>query len=514
MTSKFSVSKFFNYIQKDYILDWLNLYGSKYNYKKQKRNTFFMDAGSTLEHNIKDILSKNLDQNEFVDLTQFLFKNYTHESQTKKYLSSPLTKCVYQGFVTNDNFYGITDFIVRDSLLQNWLSSYCPLYQATSENISDKFSIVDVKSSCKISAEGKVLRSTKNYDWLQFQLSMYSHMLSNYSGIPVSNKAYIMSFKNEKISMGEIDLIKIDQDFEKSLLEYMRTIKEDGLKWTLFPVPSNYYLFPNMNNNYDDDWRDAKKDISKKIGEWTLLPYVTIKQRKDLWQAGIKTFKDKDVLSKIESLSIKLNKSMIEVNQNDVFFETRNGDKVKEMLSQKINKDDSLIYIDIETIYSNSTFYPFMICVYSSKDDEHIISMCDTLEDAKQDMLIEHTSSILEDYVSKHGKIKVVHYSGNENRLFRSNDNIEYIDLYDILNKCQFASTGLFNLQLKELYKCIIRNKTETNISNGFDAMNIGFKYYCSTNEEEQNKYKTDLQNYIKRDVDILVDIIKYFNRY
>jgi hypothetical protein len=314
--------------------------------------------------------------------------------------------------------------------------------------------------------------------------------------------------------MGEIDLIKIDQDFEKSLLEYMRTIKEDGLKWTLFPVPSNYYLFPNMNNNYDDDWRDVKKDISKKIGEWTLLPYVTIKQRKELWQAGIKTFKDKDVLPKIESLSIKLNKAMIEVNQNDIFFETRNGDKVKEMLSQKINKEDALIYIDIETIYSNTTFYPFMICLYSSKDDEHIISMCDTIEDARQDMLIEYTSSILEEYVSKHGKIKVLHYSGNENRLFRSNDNIEYIDLYDILNKCQFAATGLFNLQLKELYKCIVRNKTETNISNGFDAMNIGFKYYATTNEEEQKKYKTDLQNYIKRDVDILVDIIKYFNRY
>jgi hypothetical protein len=509
---KFSVSKFFNYIQKDYIIDWLNLYASKYNYKKQKRNTFFMDAGTKLEHNIKDVLSKDLPSNEFVDLTQFLFKNYTHEEQTKKYLMADDTQCVYQGFVTNNNFYGITDFIVRDQLLNKWLNLYSN--KPISNEVNNSYSIVDVKSSCKISSEGKILRSTKNYDWLQFQLSMYSHMLSSYENVPVSNKAYIMTFKNEKITMGEIDLIKIDEDFSKSLLEYMRAIKEDGLKWSLFPVPNNDYLFPNMNNTYDDDWRDVKKDISKKIGEWTLLPYVTIKQRKELWKAGIKTFKDKDIMTKLDTVPIKLNKSMIQVNQSNVFCETKNGDKVKEILSQKINKDDALIFIDIETIYGNSNFYPFMSCVFSSKDNEHIISMCETIEDATQDMLLEYTSSVLEEYALKYQKIKVIHYSGNENRIFRQNDNIEYIDLYAILNQCQFAMTGLFSLKLKELYKCIVRNKTETEISNGFDAMNIGLKYYNTENKEEQKKYKTDLQNYIKRDVDILVDLIKYFNRY
>ena len=155
-----------------------------------------------------------------------------------------------------------------------------------------------------------------------------------------------------------------------------------------------------------------------------------------------------------------------------------------------------------------------MSCVFSSKDNEHIISMCETIEDATQDMLLEYTSSVLEEYALKYQKIKVIHYSGNENRIFRQNDNIEYIDLYAILNQCQFAMTGLFSLKLKELYKCIVRNKTETEISNGFDAMNIGLKYYNTENKEDQKKYKTDLQNYIKRDVDILVDLIKYFNRY
>lgn len=471
-----------------------------------------MDAGSKLEKNVKELLCKDLTNKEFVDLTQFLFKNYTHKSQTLNHLISSDTRCIYQGFVTNKNFYGITDFIIHNSLLKEWLKLYSPNSMILSDD--NTFSIVDIKSSCKFSNEGKVLKSTKNYNWLQFQLSMYSHMLSNYKNVQLSKKAYIITFKNEKITMGEIDLIKIDQDFENSLLEYMRTIKEDGSKWSLFPCPNNDYLFPNMNNTYDDDWRDVKKDISKKIGEWTLMPYITIKQRQELWNAGIKTFKDKDIMKKIESISFKLNKSMIQVNQNDIFFETRNGDKVKEMLDKTINKDDALIFIDIETVYNNSNFYPFMSCIYSLKDNKYIIRMCDTLEEATQDMLIEYTSSVLEEYAEKYGKIKVVHYSGNENKIFRKNDNIEYIDLYTILNQSQFVMTGLFNLQLKELYKSIVRNKTETNISNGFEAMNIGFKYYSTTNEEEQKKYKTDLQNYIKKDVDILVEIIKYFNRY
>ena len=48
----YSISKFYNYIQKDYIMDWLNLYGDSLGFKKDKKDTTFMDNGNNIEKKI------------------------------------------------------------------------------------------------------------------------------------------------------------------------------------------------------------------------------------------------------------------------------------------------------------------------------------------------------------------------------------------------------------------------------------------------------------------------------
>jgi len=507
---KYSVSKFFNYIQKDYIIDWLNIHGSKYGFKKQRKNTFFMDSGNQLETKVKDILFADFSVNEKVDLSQFLFKNFTHKSQTQKYLSSPTIKCIYQGLVTDDTFYGITDFITKQSVIQSWMNKYSNK-ETPSQSVADdeSFSVVDIKSSCKI-VDGKVSRSTRNYEWLQFQLSMYTELLSSYN-INITKKAYIMSYKNDNIVMGEIDLIDIDKN---ELLKYAETMANDSSTWKLFPRPSNDYLYPNMKNDYDEEWRIAKRDIAEKIGEWTLLPYFGMKNRNEMWKKGFKSFKEKGILSKLKEQNIDVdNKNMIEVNQEGVFSESRNGDVVRKIVEEKINSD-KVLYIDIETIYYNFSFHPFMACVYTSFDKEYITIMCEDISEIENKKIKTHVSDLLKNYTDKYGKIKVVHYAGNEGTLFEKNDDVEYINLYTILKESDFAITGLYSLKLKEIYKVIARNKEETNITNGYDAMVIGNKYYSSTETDEKINYKNDLKKYIKRDVDILVKIVKYFQRY
>lgn len=504
----YSVSKFFNYIQKDYIIDWLNIYGKQLGFEKEKKNTFFMDNGNNIKKNIKELLSKDFASNEQADLSQFLFNNHTHKSQTIKNLSNSNIKFIYQAFVSDDKFYGITDFIVKQTVIVDWMNKYSNIKLETKENL---YSVVDVKSSCKI-IDGKVSRSTRNYDWLQFQVSMYSKLLAKYNDVNVDTKAYIMSFKNNQVIIGEMDLIEINTS---KLIDYMNDIKLNGDKWSLFPKPSVDYLYPNMKNGYDEEWRKVKLDISKKIGEWTLIPYVSLSKRNELWKADVKTFKDKDILTKLNSIPVKIDyKSIIEVNQEDVFSETRNGDKVKEELSKKIKKEDVVLYIDIETIYIDSCFYSFMICIYSSTTKEYITLMSETIEEIKSNKIVNDTSNIIEEYTNKFGKIKIVHYSGNESSVFKKNENVEYIDLYAILKDSHFAITGLYSLKLKELYKCIARNKEEVFIVNGLDAMLTGNKYYFSEKEEEKKKYKNDLLKYINRDVYILLKVIAYFNRY
>lgn len=506
---KYSVSKFFNYVKKDYIIDWLNLYGANHGFKKEKRNAFFMNKGNELEKKVKDMLMNDMPFAEFADLTQFVFKNYTHQQQTKSKLQNPSFTCIYQGLVSDSSnvLYGITDFIVTKNRLEDWLSKYSKSAKINNDDTATYY-VVDVKSSCQVSSEGKVCRSTRNYEWLQFQLSMYNSMLSSY-GVKTSNKAYIMSYKNDRIVMGEMDTIDINKE---ELLGYMNELHTKGNEWTFSPKPSNDYMYPNMKNEYDDDWRKAKTEIAEKMGEWTLIPYVSVKKRQELWEKGFKTFREDGILTKLDDLKLD-NKFIIEVNQKNVFAETRNTDSVKQEIKKIFGESDVVLYIDIETIYHNFSFVPFMACVYCSTYNKYDIIMCENMEDATRGEISDKVSAIMEKYTESFGKIKVVHYSGNESQAFRKNENVEYIDLYDILKSKKFAMTGLFSLKLKELYKCLIRVKEDVNISNGLEAMAIGNLYYSSKSNQEKEKYKTDLQKYIKRDVDILVKIIRYFNR-
>ena len=506
---KYSVSKFFNYVKKDYIIDWLNLYGSKHGFIKEKRNAFFMNKGNELEKKVKDMLVKDMPTNEFADLTQFIFKNYTHQQQTKTKLQDPSVSCIYQGLVADNSnvLYGITDFIVTKNRLEDWISKYSKSVKSNNDD-SATYYVIDVKSSCQVNADGKVCRSTRNYEWLQFQLSMYSSMLSSY-GVKTSNKAYIMSFKNDRIVMGEMDVITINKD---ELLAYMNELHTKGDEWTFSPKPSNDYMYPNMKNEYDDDWRKVKNTIAEKIGEWTLIPYVSVKKRQELWEKGFKTFRESGIVSRLDELKLD-NKFVIEVNQQNVFAETRNTDLVKQEIKKIFGESDVVLYIDIETIYHNFSFVPFMACVYCSTYNKYDIIMCDSLEDACRGEISNKVSDIMEKYTESFGKIKVVHYSGNESQAFRKNEKVEYVDLYDILKTKKFAMTGLYSLKLKDLYKSVIRVKEEMNIANGLEAMAIGNLYYASTSSKEKEKYKTDLQKYIKRDVDILVKVIRYFIR-
>ena len=155
-----------------------------------------------------------------------------------------------------------------------------------------------------------------------------------------------------------------------------------------------------------------------------------------------------------------------------------------------------------------------MICIYSNIDKNYKTIMCENIEEIINNKIINDTSDIIEEYTNKYDKVKIVHYSGNESKIFRKNDKVEYIDLYEILKNNRFAMTGLYSLKLKDIYKCVERNKQECEIENGLEAMIYGDNYYSTEDEEEKKKYKTDLEKYIKRDVDILLKVIKYFNRY
>ena len=506
---KYSISKFYNYIQKDYIIDWLNLYGTSMGFKKEKKNTYFMDLGNDLEKKVLEVLSRD---KKVSDLTQFLFKNHTHKTRTLKALSEN-PDFIYQGLVSEDCFYGIPDFIVKKKVVAEWMGKYNKALEYIVED-DEGYVIVDVKSSCKI-ADGMVLKTTRNYQWLQFQMSMYCKMLSAMTSKPCTH-AYIISMKNNEIMMGSIELCKINME---ELKKYMNDMTIEGPQWKLFPKPSVDYLYPNMKNDYAQEWRTTKEYIAKRIGEWTLLPFVSCQTRTQLWEKGFKTFREENILKKLDDIPEKINKSIIKVNQGDVVCNILNEDKVVEFMNTNIKKEDCLLFIDIETLYTakenKMQYVPFMACLYCTKDHkrEIVLSENSPLTNDETNEVISKVSDIIEKYKRRYNEVKVVHYSGNEANVFRKIEGVSYIDLYNVLKSSEFAITGLFSLKLKDLYKCLIRNNEETFITNGFDAMMTGIAYYNEEDKSKKQNYKNDLDKYISRDVDILLKVYRYFER-
>jgi len=507
---KYSISKFYNYVQKDYIIDWLNLYGVSSGFKKEKKNTYFMDIGNDLEKQVLQIVSKD---KKVTDLTQFLFKNYTHKTRTVKSLTDNSFDFIYQGLVAEDCFYGIPDFIVKKKVVSEWMNKYNESMEYLFED-DDGLVIVDVKTSCKIN-NGVVSKSTRNYNWLQFQMSMYCKMLSSMTSKPCKN-AYIMSMKNNKIMIGSIDLCPIDTE---ALKKYMNDMSIDGAEWKLFPKPSCDYLYPNMKNEYDQEWRTTKEYIAKRIGEWTLMPFITFNDREKLWNKGFKTFREDNILKEIDNLPVKVHKNMIKVNQGDVICNTLNEDKVVEYIKANISNDDCLLFIDIETLFTSNEnkmiFVPFMACVYCNKDfkKEIILAESSPVTNDETNEVISKVSEIIQKYKRRYENVKVIHYSGNEAKVFEKIEGVSYIDLYSAIKTSDFAITGLFSYRLKDLYKFLVRNNEESNITNGFDAMWHSVFYYDEKDTIKKQKYKNDLDQYISRDVEILVKIYRYFER-
>lgn len=491
-------------------MDWLNLYGDSLGFKKDKKDTTFMDNGNNIE---KKIISSLLKDTSYTDLTHLVFKNHTHKAKTISALNDNNVNIIYQGFVSDDTFYGLPDLIVRKSVINKWLKEFNKNTNFMLDD-DDTFVIVDIKSSCKVS-DGRIQKNTKNYAWLQFQMSMYSDLLSN-STSKVSKEAYVMSLKGEEIVLGKIDINTIDK---KELVTYMKSMKEQGSSWYLYPVPNNDYLYPNMKNEYDQEWRSVKLDIAKKIGEWTLLSHVTLYDRKTFWDMGMKTFKTKNVMENINNIPSKINKSIIEVNQEGVFYNIKNGDKVKALINENIDQNcEVVLYVDIETLYvsSKNKFYPFLACVYSSVGEKYEIIMCENDVQIEEDYIVKQISNIIRNYSESYTSVKIIHFSGNESNIFDKYENVIYIDLYDIMKKSEFAVTGLYSLKLKDIYVNLIRNRSVTDISNGFDAMTRGFSYFFGEDKNKKDKkiLKKNLEDYVKRDVEILVKIYNFFINY
>ena len=503
----YSVSKFFNAVQKDFIIDWLEMYGKSCGFYKKTsefQQKLFQSGIETeerviglLKHKFLPPINEDVSQNNqntsniFTDLTYLKFQNFTHKDKTLKALAEK-PMMIYQGLLCgsqefgNERPYGIPDLIMRKDILHKLINK--------EENPDDKddYVIIDIKRSLKLNKNGTVSKSTNNYKWLEFQLCVYEKFLADELNRPPQS-VYVMSLdESQNFIIGRIPYV--EQDI-KTHIEYLRQLKQEGDKWVPYPKPTNNFMYPNMKNTYDFVWRDAKLDIARRIGELTLLPYVSTDVRSLLWKQDIKSYKDEkcvDLLKTIDKVPSYV-QEIIKANQ-DIGLEI-NAEKVKEEL-QKLTSNKKLIFVDMETSQKGKVF---LSCVYDNENKKHAHFYCDK-KDLSDDKVLQDTRELLKQYKEDYC---IIFYAGQEEKILEIDNGI---DLYKILRKHNYAKSGVFSYQLKEIYNNTFRRKIDTRISNGLDAMNMY--------EEDDEKHKKDLYEYVQKDVDIMVKLVSRFLNY
>jgi len=513
----YSVSKFFNAVQKDFIIDWLEMYGKTCGFYKKTsefQQKLFQSGIETEDHIINLLKQKFLPQlsqdvsdgtcqkfqnipHIFTDLTHLKFQNFTHRDKTLKSIQS-IDKpfMIYQGLLCgSDEFgnkrpYGIPDLIMRKDILHTLMN------KPVEQNDENDYVIVDIKKSLKLNKNNTVSKSTNNYKWLEFQLCIYEKFLSEELKRPPQS-VYVMSIDDtNNILIGKIQYV--EQDI-KQHIDYLKQLKSDGDKWIPYPKPTNNYMYPNMKNTYDFVWREAKLDIARRIGELTLLPYVSYEVRTELWKHDIKSYKDEkciDILKTINKVPSYV-QEIIKANQ-DIGLEI-NAEKVKTELEEQIS-NRKLIFVDIETSQKGQAF---LSCIYNNDSKQHTHFYCNKSEMMVEGVnkVLQETRNLLKQYDSN--GYCVVFYAGQEEKIL---DIENGVDLYKILRKHNYAKSGVFSYQLKEIYNNTFRRTIETKILNGLEAMN---KF-----EEDDEKHKNDLCEYVKKDVDIMVKLVSRFLNY
>lgn len=411
-----SATRVQNYLLKDPLLDWLELYYNKtvetkykmghidVNKEKSRLNILF-EMGNKFEAEIYKYLLERFNRENVVCVT-----NYENVTNRLSYIKNDMNltlNLMKQGIPIlfqvplineDDNTYGLADMVVRSDWLNKLvlnpvLDEHEEKIQATKLNGKYHYRVIDIKwTTLHLCVDRERIRNVSRFPAYKGQLLIYNRALAKLQGY-MPDKAYILakSWKcdskdgnlNEGYNcfdlLGQIQYNDWDNKYIESTDEAIRWVKRvrtEGNKWTCLPKPSVPELYPNMCNKNDMPYSKIKKHIAKELNELT-----------DLWMVGPKNrdightnsiFRWDDPNCNSESLGIYgktvgpiLNK-IIEINQS----------RTKDILRPKIitnndfnwQQEDTLdFYVDYEAI--NSNFYTRDINLENSKSESGVIYM-------------------------------------------------------------------------------------------------------------------------------------------
>ena len=563
-----SATKTYNFMTNDPLVDWLTLIGHKnrsrsssFDGDKQTFTEYIMQKGIDFE----DRVIKYINTNIHPVVTVSKFYSLQGVKDTIKYLkmgvpilhSAPL--CHHPS-----RTYGVADLIVRSDILldlapntiidKNILKNGC----AFSNNYH--YVVIDIKfSSLKLNSKGKCLLNNASMPAYKCQVWIYNRALAHIQKY-TPQYAYILGrrwdyrsknvqYKNESCfdRLGVVDINDYDAHIiakGQQAIKWYRDVRKNGLAWSVEP-PTRDELYPNMCKD-NTKWNATKHKIAKDLGEITQVWMCGVKNRKQAFLKGIKSWKHPLASSKAfgvngnrgliidkmlhinKQSSIKILPEKVSENsmkwrnvENEVFvdFETFGDIFMEGDTDVNVQKRDNIIFqIGVGYNHENKWKYKYFICEQPTKSEEFRI----------MDEFVN--------FLSNRGNPKIWYWHAEDNfwktsckfqfaredispyqksKIINWDLSSSWLDMRKLFVKEQIVINGCFSFGLKNIGKALkkwklINTPMESDCSNGQKAMVQAWRCYQKFEKPCESGIMKDVVKYNEYDCRLLHDILYY----
>jgi hypothetical protein len=527
-----AVTKTFNYIRKDPLIDWLTTYKSKQSETNQTFTGFLCSQGIKFEKNIIKYIEDNISpivkidsyySDESVKLTHQALKN-----NVPVIYSAPLKH-------GNIKCYGVADLIVRKDILPKFFSD---TKYIESLNLDGDYYIIDIKySSLKID-DNFLLKNEDKEKCYKVQLWLYNKCIEKYVK-NISKHAFILGRKN--CTGGPFDLLGVVdlnqqvpyniEHLARDAIKWVQDVKLWGHKWSINP-PSKSELYPNMKNKMTSRWISMEKNkLSECLGEITSIYYCGVIKRNNAIANGVFSWRDKKCNSKTLGLSGKIGYTVDKIlninRQNEIKF-------LPKRISVSLPVENVVCFVDFETLSEvfedledvnnpNTNSIIFCIGLYIYYTDR---KKCEYKQFVCNSNTPEEEFRIMNEFVNsiRHLKDPWLFYWYADKMMWnratkRHNKTMHlnlknWYDLYTVFKDEPIVIKGCFDFKLKSIIKSLHGNNLidfsyeDSEVTNGMDAQIIAWNYYSDKNKHEGD-FK-DVLYYNKLDCKALYFIYKF----
>jgi putative phage-type endonuclease len=511
-----SFSNIYNYIRNDPIIDWLYLYGEKYNYSRDLNNPngnfniFMSIRGQIHKYNIYSELNKKFKDDVITIGNNFSLFSTDKVTETIAAINNNIPIIINGIFHNHENkTYGICDLLVRNDYLDKIIKNKNVLLLKGKKERKERknniiinkkyyYNIVQIiNNSIEINDENMLINNSK-IPYLKSQGYLISNILNKIcnnnnnnnnnntniyiigSHVKLKNKKYKSLYQYGIVNYNDMDL----QEKTNNGFEWLNELKKNGEQWNILK-PHRIELYPNMCNSDSYPWNNSKLKIAEQIKEITLIWNLNISDREkfhgnDIYKWDNITSSDFHLIANKNDKNKKIIKNIIQINNTKQLF-IKNIDKknkITKINNKKNNNSSNYLnfYIDFETIFDyndKNRVYIYLIGIGFIHNNKWIYKyfLMNKINEYEERLIIFKWISYIGTVIQKYNKTKykLFHWSNAEPQLFKNVNNMynlhsinklfKWFDLLDYYKQNEIVVNGCFNYKLKHLVNSLYKHK-------------------------------------------------------